>query len=669
MELIGNVLGGLILAVIVIAIVVKLLAWLYMRATGDVAFVRTGLGGAKVVRDGGALVIPVVHRTTPVNLATLRVEVKRTDRGSVQTKDNMRVNVHAAFYLHVQRDPEAIMRAATTLGERTNSAEAIAALLEGKFVDAIRAEAAEVEMHTLHQKRGEFVRRVAERVAGELTHNGLELESVSLLDLDQAAKEFFNPQNAFDAEGLTRLSRDIEDRRRIRNEIERDTEVALQRKALEVEGQQLQIEKAKLEIVRELEFARLAQQQDIALERARQMAEVKREESKRQLEAEQASIEAQREIQNAGTAAKQVVEVERVRAEHALALARVDTDRSLRLAGIAQSQAVDVAVAQREAEVTRASLARVDAQAEVDAGVQRAQQKVRAAEVEVNETIEQARLSAELHVARQRIETEQAIKTAETLKSLTLDLSRVNRERALEIAEHERVIAVSSHAVKRFDALVQSMQAQSRAAQSEQGVAAARERAKAEGQKQVADIIAQRLRIAATGEAQAERIRLEAEAERLAVEAAGKSQMYAAENTMEPRVIDLKTRLASLEALPDIIRESARPMEAIDKLSIVHVEGLQGAASGGADGSSGGGAGAGGGGGGGNLAEQLVSSALRYRAQAPLVDRILQEVGMDGASLAGLVASVSPVAPIAALPHDDRPDLLKTKRESRRRAS
>jgi len=64
-----------------------------------------------------------------------------------------------------------------------------------------------------------------------------------------------------------------------------------------------------------------------------------------------------------------------------------------------------------------------------------------------------------------------------------------------------------------------------------------------------------------------------------------------------------------------------------------------------------------------------VSSALRYRAQAPLVDRILQEVGMDGASLAGLVASVSPVAPIAALPHDDRPDLLKTKRESRRRAS
>ncbi len=632
MELIGTLLGALIAAVIVITIIVKLLAWLYMRATGDVAFVRTGLGGAKVVRDGGALVIPVVHRTTPVNLATLRVEVKRTERGSVQTKDNMRVDVHAAFYLHVQREPEAILRAATTLGERTNSAEAIAALLEGKFVDAIRAEAAEVEMHTLHQKRGEFVKRVAERVAGDLAHNGLELESMSLLDLDQAAREFFNPQNAFDAEGLTRLSRDIEDRRRIRNEIERDTEVALQRKALEVEGQQLQIEKAKLEIVREGEFARLAQQQDIAMQRARQMAEVRREEAQRNLEAEQASIQSQREIETIGTAARQTVDVERVKAEHMLALAKVDADRALKLAGIANSQAVDVAVAQREAEVARAGLARVAAQAEVDAGVQRAQQKVRAAEVEVNQAVEQARLSAELEVASRRIAVEQKIKSAETAKSLALDLSRVGRERDLELAEHERVIAVATHAVKRFDALTASEGAHARAVQAEQSVIAARESAKAEGQRQVADIEAARLRITATGAAEAEHIRLEAEAHRLSVEATGKSQLYAAENSLAGHIVDMKTRLASLEVLPEIIRESAKPMEAIDKLSIVQVEGLRGREGAGGDGGNGNG---------GNLAEQMMTSALRYRVQAPVVDRILQEVGMDGASLAGLAAPVA----------------------------
>jgi uncharacterized membrane protein YqiK len=648
MELIGTLLGGLIVAVIVIAIVVKLLAWLYMRATGDVAFVRTGAGGAKVVRDGGALVIPVVHRTTPVNLATLRVEVKCTDRGSVQTRDSMRMDVHAAFYLHVGRDREDILRAATTLGERTNSAEAIAHLLEGKFVDAIRAEAAEMEMHTLHQKRGDFVRKVAERVQGDLAHNGLELESVSLLNLDQAAKENFNPQNAFDAEGLTRLSKDIEDRRRIRNEIERDTEVALQRKALEVEGQQLQIEKAKLEIVREQEFARLAQQQEIALQRARQGAQVKREESQRLLEGEQASIEAQREIQNADTVARQLVEMEKVRAEQALSLARVEADRALRLAGIAQTREIDLAVAEREADITRASLAQIDARGQVDVSAQLVQQRVKEAEVAVNATIEQARSSAELEVARKRIQTEQAIRTAETAKALALDLSRVLKERDLELAEHDRVIAVSGRAAQRFDALVVSMQAQARAAQSEQGVVAARESAKAEGQKQVADIEAARARIAASGSAEVERIKLQTEAERLAVEATGKSQLYAAENTMAGHVIELKTRLASLDALPDIIRESAKPMEAIDNLSIVQVEGLHGPLGGG-DGAAVGG---------GNLADQMMNSALRYRAQAPLVDRILQDVGMDGSSLAGLAAGVAPLASIQALPKKERPEVL-----------
>lgn len=648
MELIGTLLGGLIVAAIVIAIVVKLLAWLYMRATGDVAFVRTGAGGAKVVRDGGALVIPVVHRTTPVNLATLRVEVKCTDRGSVQTRDSMRMDVHAAFYLHVGRDPEDILRAATTLGERTNSAEAIANLLEGKFVDAIRAESAEMEMHTLHQKRGDFVRKVAERVQGDLAHNGLELESVSLLNLDQAAKENFNPQNAFDAEGLTRLSKDIEDRRRIRNEIERDTEVALQRKALEVEGQQLQIEKAKLEIVREQEFARLAQQQEIALQRARQSAQVKREESQRLLEGEQASIEAQREIQNADTMARQLVEVEKVKAEHALSLARVEADRALRLAGIAQTREIELAVAEREADITRASLAQIDARGQVDVGAQLTQQRVKEAEVAVNATIEQARLSAELEVARKRIQTEQVIRTSETAKALALDLSRVLKERDLELAEHDRVIAVSGRAVQRFDALVVSMQAQARAAQSEQAVVAARESAKAEGQKQVADIEAARARIAASGSAEVERIKLQTEAERLTVEATGKSQLYAAENTMASHVIELKTRLASLDALPHIIRESAKPMEAIDNLSIVQVEGLHGPLSGG-DGAAVGG---------GNLADQMMNSALRYRAQAPLVDRILQDVGMDGSSLAGLAAGVAPLAPIQAVPKKERPEVL-----------
>ncbi len=46
--------------------------------------------------------------------------------------------------------------------------------------------------------------------------------------------------------------------------------------------------------------------------------------------------------------------------------------------------------------------------------------------------------------------------------------------------------------------------------------------------------------------------------------------------------------------------------------------------------------------GGGNLAEQAVGAALRYRAHAPVLDKLLQEVGLAEPGLAGLVAAAHP---------------------------
>lgn len=38
-----------------------------------------------------------------------------------------------------------------------------------------------------------------------------------------------------------------------------------------------------------------------------------------------------------------------------------------------------------------------------------------------------------------------------------------------------------------------------------------------------------------------------------------------------------------------------------------------------------------------NLSEQVVASALRYRAQAPLIDQLMSEVGLSGGSAQGLL--------------------------------
>jgi uncharacterized membrane protein YqiK len=229
----GSFILGLIVVAIVVAIVVWLLHWLYLRSSKERSFVRTGLGGQKVVLDGGAFVLPIVHDVIPVNMNTLRLEVTRGRDKALITRDRMRVDLMAEFYVRVAARPEAVAAAAQTLGLRTMEPEQLKELVEGKFVDALRTAAAEMTMEELHEKRGAYVRKVRETVAEDLTKNGLELESVSLTQLDQTGMEFFNPSNAFDAEGLTRLTETIEQRKKQRNDVEQDTLIAIRNKNLE----------------------------------------------------------------------------------------------------------------------------------------------------------------------------------------------------------------------------------------------------------------------------------------------------------------------------------------------------------------------------------------------------------------------------------------------------
>src|SRR5499425_1560439 len=266
----GGFVLGLIVVAVVVAIIIWLFHWLYLRSSKERAFVRTGLGGQKVVMNGGAFVLPIVHEVVPVNMNTLRLEVSRGRDKALITKDRMRVDVVSEFYVRVQGGPEAIAAAAQTLGQRTLEPETLKELVEGKFVDALRTVAAEMTMEEMHEKRGEYVKRVKSVVAADLLQNGLELETVSLTQLDQTALEFFNPSNAFDAEGLTRLTEQIERRKKTRDDIEQDTMIQIRNKNLETERQALDIDQA-------LETARLGQERELEAQRAAQKADVARE--------------------------------------------------------------------------------------------------------------------------------------------------------------------------------------------------------------------------------------------------------------------------------------------------------------------------------------------------------------------------------------------------------
>src|SRR5688500_19963740 len=64
-------------ALLIIGVVCLLITRLYRKASANMAFVRTGMGGVRVIRDGGTLVIPVIHQVIPVSLETMRLNVER----------------------------------------------------------------------------------------------------------------------------------------------------------------------------------------------------------------------------------------------------------------------------------------------------------------------------------------------------------------------------------------------------------------------------------------------------------------------------------------------------------------------------------------------------------------------------------------------------------------
>ena len=554
------------------------LARLYRRASKEVSFVRTGFGGQKVIVNGGALVFPVLHEIIPVNMNTLKLDVLRNKQQALITRDRMRVDVMAEFYVRVQPVEESIANAAQTLGRKTMDPAALKDLVEGKFVDALRSVAAEMGMEELHEKRTLFVQKVQQVVSEDLLKNGLELEAVSLTGLDQTSREFFNANNAFDAEGLTKLTEVIEGRRKKRNEIEQDTEVLVQKKNLEAVQQ-------KLTLSREEEFSKLELEREVEIRRAAQMAEIAREQSGKHQEAEGAKITAQQQIDQAKLTSQRAVEEQRIAMEQQLKERDIVKQKNVETAQVEQQKVVQLAEQDKSIAVAERSKAQSEAQAAAD--IARAESVKAAEQVDTVREIERAERA-------KKIELVEAAKEAERdLISITV-AARAEKESADQKAQAIRVLASAN---------------------------------------------ADQTRIAAQAAADGEKLKADAASARYEVDAEGQRKLNEAANMISPEQVAMQIRMALLNHLPAIIRESVKPMESIEGIRIVHVDGLTGA-NGNGNGNGNGGAVVDGNGQG-NLAEQVVSSALRYRAQAPIIDSLMSELGLSGGDAASLTRALT----------------------------
>jgi len=349
----GYPLGGLTAALLVgsgiatitVSAIVTTIAKLYMRTKASEAFVRTGMGGMRVIKDGGALVVPVVHQLVRISLQTIRLEVNRQGVDALITKDKLRADIRAEFFVRVQPDDASIENAARSFGEQMADQRYVATLVEDKLVSALRQVAATKTLEELNTRRDEFMKEVRNVVTEDLTHNGLTLETATISKLDQTDPKNLRDDNIFDAQGKRTIAEITQRQLTERNRLERGGEQERTQQDVETRKRVLELERQKAEAL------------------AAQQAEVSKVQAEKEREAQEKQIEARRAI-----------ELANVQKEQAIAVALREQQRAVEVAERKKQEAV--ALAEKERAAAESQLALAEAERE------RAKQVIKTVEVE-----------------------------------------------------------------------------------------------------------------------------------------------------------------------------------------------------------------------------------------------------------------------------------------------
>lgn len=419
--------GAILLLVAGIAFVITKL---YVKTKASEAFVRTGMGGRVVIKDGGAVVMPVVHEIVSVSLETIRLKVVRRGADALLTKDKLRADIEAEFFVRVMPNDEDIINAARSLGDKTANEETIKKLIEDKLVSALRTAAAIRSLEELNTERDKFVKDVMSLVSDDLKHNGFTLETVTISSLDQASAAALRDDNIFDAQGRRTISEIVQEQATKRNLIERSAEQERMQQDVAARQRVLELEKSRAEA------------------EARNAAEVARINAENDQAARAAQISSERAVQEAELAR-----------ENAIAVRMQENEREQLVATQEKEKAVAVAQQERQKADELARRAREIAVAEQNARLAEAEQK---------------RLQAEKL-------KEQESQSIETVKITS----------AAERSREQEVIAARAEAEKQYvgqvrkadaDAYALEKQATARRQSAEAEAAAIRQRAEAEAQ-------------------------------------------------------------------------------------------------------------------------------------------------------------------------------------------
>ena len=584
------IVGSLIALFIIFVLVYKSF---YKKAPADAALVISG-GSKKRVVFGGTLVNPITNITQLISLNTLQLPVEREGQAALITKDSLRVDIQAEFYVKIEPNEQDVLKAVASLGEKTLTPQAVNTLLEGKLVGVLRSVAATMDLQELHEKRQEFSDQVQEACLEDLEQNGFKLETVAVTNLDQTPLDALDENNRFDVVAIQTIKKEVEEKQTETAKIEHENKVRREadrlKAELEIKQKEEETETEGLEVEKRLDFAQEEQSKEIATNKAKQERAVEAHKFEQLQAVEEARIKQEQAVKSAEIAQTQKIEME-----------RIEQERQVEESEILQKQTVEIARVQQ-------------------------QQMVEEAEIKRNLSIEKAKIDQEATVKEADIER----------KIILLDKEREEKE-----AEAQNAILISLKEKEREAALIELLQVSAEKARAEAAVETAEAIEKAERESKIELIRAEQeadekkiamekntdaeaYAVVEAAKAELEAAEVQAQAKRILAEALlveakaqadGEEALINSKNQAEPQVLVSDAVLALVEALPQVTNELMKPAERIESIRVLDLGGNSGG-----NGNSGG-------------MNRILGSIINAGAAMPLLKELVNFSGFDTAKI------------------------------------
>ena len=558
----------------------------YRKVEQGTALIVNDMSTTPKVHFTGALIIPVLYKAEEMQISLINLEIDRRGKEGLICKDNMRADIRVNFYLRVNEKAEDVLKVAKTVGAaRASDKNAVDALFNAKFSEALKTVGKRFDFVDLFEKRQEFRDAIVEVIGKDL--NGYVLEDVAIDYLEQTKKSELDPNNIMDAEGIRKITELTAAQNIQTNIFEQDEKLRITEKNVSAREALLAMERQQAE-------AEARQKREIAVINAREHAEATKVEEEQRLIFEKARLETEeqikireqdqlRQVEVAEQNRRRAVAIELERVERAAQMEKVTTDKEVQLQGVERDKAVEAGKMEVANTIRERTL--------VEQTVAVAQEKIK----ETREVSEADRakqvtvLNAEADAQQVLVKEVKAAEAAETAakhraNEMTL-LAEAELIAAGKQADAKKMLADGVRAERAAPGLAEAQVQEATAAAIEKvGVAEARvieAKADANYRQGNADarVLAEKLEAEASGagkmgqaKADATKAMGEAEADalgrKLSAEAEGLTRNSEAMGKMSPDAraheefrmqleAALKQALASLDAGKDVSRENA----------------------------------------------------------------------------------------------------------------